>query len=129
MAQFPEPVKRLNFVLSFAQFSGRGEGFGDGLSLDFSCQAKVGAVTRLVGLMTTAFRFSAATADGGEGTAAKVTQIDDAGQNGASLLFERDQRFWQDSTSIPNVSLRKECKHKKRTGHRGTFMSHTRNGL
>jgi hypothetical protein len=78
MAQFPEPVKGLNFVLSLAQFSRRGEGFGDGFSIHFSRQAKVGAVTRLVGLMTTAFRFSATAADGGDGAAAKVTQIDDA---------------------------------------------------
>jgi hypothetical protein len=88
MTQFPEPVKGLDFVLGFTQFSGRGEGFGYGFSIHFSRQAKVGAVTRLVGLMTTAFRFPAAAADSGNGTASKVTQIDDAGQNGASLLFE-----------------------------------------
>jgi len=125
MAQFPKPVKGLNFVLGFAQFSGRGEGFGDGFSIHLSRQAKVGAVGRPVGLMTTAIGFSAAAADGGDGTAAKVTQIGDAGQNSASLLFERDQRFWQDDTFNPNVSLRKEFKYKKGTAHHGAVMSHT----
>jgi hypothetical protein len=41
--------------------------------------------------MTTALRFTAAAADSGDGTAAKIPQIDDAGQNGGPLLFERAQ--------------------------------------
>ena len=93
MAQFPETVKGLDFALRFAQLGGRGEGFTDRFPVHFAREAKVGAVARLVGLMTTAFRLTTTTADGSDGTAAKITQIDDTGQNGAPLLFERNQRL------------------------------------
>jgi hypothetical protein len=43
--------------------------------------------------MTTALRFTTATADGSDGAAPKITQIDDTRQNGAALLFERNQRL------------------------------------
>jgi hypothetical protein len=69
-------AKGLDFALCLAQLSRRGEGLRDGLSIRFSGKAKVGAVSRLVRLMTTAFRFPAPAAGGGEGTAAKIAQID-----------------------------------------------------
>ena len=93
MAQFPETVKGLDFALRPAQLSRGRERFTDRLPIQFAREPEIGAVARLVWLMTTAFRFATATADGGDGTAAKITQIDDAGQNGAPLLFERNQRL------------------------------------
>ena len=47
----------------------------------------------LVWLMTMALRSTTAAADSRDGTAAKITQIDVMRQNGAPLLFERNQRL------------------------------------
>ena len=105
-AQFPETVKVLDFALRLAHLGGRSESFTDRFPIYFAREPEVGAVARLVWLMTTALRFPTATADGRDGTDAKITQIDDAGQNGAPLLFERKQRVWQVARPIPNVSIR-----------------------
>jgi hypothetical protein len=70
--QFPETMKGFDFALRLAQLRRRGEGLTDCLTLDFSRQPEVGSVARLVGLMAAAFRFTAAAADGGDGTAAKI---------------------------------------------------------
>jgi hypothetical protein len=94
-AQFPETVKGLDFALRLAHPGGRGKSFADRFPIHFAREPEVGAVARLVGLMTTALPFPTATADGRDGTAAKITHIDDAGQNGAPLLFERNQRVWR----------------------------------
>jgi len=94
MAQFPETVKGLDFALSFAQLGERGEGFTDRFPVHFAREAEVGAVARLVGLMTTALRLTTTATDGSDGTAAKITQIDDTRQNSAPLLFEHTKRLW-----------------------------------
>ena len=94
MAQFPEAVKGLDFALRLAQLGGRGEGFADRFPIHFARQPEVGTVARLVWLMTTALRFTTTTADGRDGTAAKITQIDDVGQNSAPLLFKRKALLW-----------------------------------
>ena len=86
-------MKGLDFALRSAQLSRGCERFTDRLTIHFAREPEIGAVGRLVWLMTTAFRFATATADGSDGTAAKITQIDDTGQNGAPLLFERNQRL------------------------------------
>jgi hypothetical protein len=93
MAQFPETVKGVDFTLRLAQLGGRGEGFTDRFPVHFAREAEVGAVARLVGLMTAALRLTTTAADGSDGTAAKITQIDDTRQNSAPLLFERNQRL------------------------------------
>jgi hypothetical protein len=64
--------------------------------------------------MTTAFRFPTATTDGRNGTAAEITEIEDAGQNGAPLVFERNERVWQVAPPIltyhyvRNIATKKE---------------------
>ena len=93
MAEFPETVKGLDFTLRLAQLCGRGEGFTDRFPLHFPREPEVGTMARLVWLMTTAPRFPTTAADGRDGTTAKITQIDDMRQNGAALLFERNQRL------------------------------------
>jgi hypothetical protein len=106
-AQFPEMVKCFDFALRFAQLGGRGEGFTDCLSIHFAGEAEVGSVARLVWLMTTALRFTAAAADGGDRTAAKISQIDDAGQNSLSLPFERKtETLAKKETLPPTLSCR-----------------------
>ena len=93
MTQFPETVKCLHFALCLTQLGRRGEGLADRFPIHFASQPEVGAVAWLVRLMTAALRLTTTTADGRDGTAPKVTEIDDAGQDGAPLLFERTQRF------------------------------------
>jgi hypothetical protein len=113
-AQFPEMVKGLDFALRLAHLGGRGEGFTNRFPLHFAREPEVGAVARLIGLMTTALRFPTATADGRDGTAAKITQIDNKGQNGAPLLLERTQRIWQVAPPfltyqyVRNIATKKE---------------------
>jgi hypothetical protein len=123
-AQFPEAGKCLDFALRFAQFGGRSEGLADRFSIFFARQPEVGAVAGLVWLMTTALRFTTAATDSSDGTAAKITQIDNTRQNGTALVFEvtRDS---DKCASNPNVLLRKENDHKKGTAYPFTFMSHT----
>jgi hypothetical protein len=88
-------MKGLDLALRLALFGGRGEGLTNRLPIYFVGQAVIGAVARLVRLMTTAFRLTAAAANGCDGAAAKITQIDDAGQNGGPLLFKRNERVGQ----------------------------------
>ena len=80
--------KCLDFALRFAQFGGRSEGLADRFSIFFARQPEVGAVAGLVWLMTTALRFTTAATDSSDGTAAKITQIDNTRQNGTALVFE-----------------------------------------
>jgi hypothetical protein len=107
-------VKGLDFALRLAHLGGRGEGFTNRFPLHFAREPEVGAVARLIGLMTTALRFPTATADGRDGTAAKITQIDNKGQNGAPLLLERTQRIWQVAPPfltyqyVRNIATKKE---------------------
>jgi len=119
-------VKCFDLALRFAQLGGRGEGFTDCLSIHFAGEAEVGSVAWLVWLMTTALRLTAAAADGGYRTAAKISQIDDAGQNSGPLLFERKQRLWQMAPPILTYQYVRKRATKKGAALPATFMSHTR---
>src|ERR1035441_2000497 len=81
-------MKSLYFTLRLTQFHSRRKGFADGLSVDLASQAKVRAMTGLVGLMTTAVWLSATTVDSGDGTAAKITELEELCENAGTLLFE-----------------------------------------
>ena len=81
-------MKSLYFALRLTQFHSRGEGFADGLSVDLASQAEVGAMTGLVGLMTTTVWFSTTTLDRGDGAAAKITKFQELCENAGPLLFE-----------------------------------------
>src|SRR5580704_6059212 len=65
-AQFPEPLKGLDLALRLAQIGGGSEGFSNRFPLHFAREPEVGAVGRLVGLMTTALWFTTTTADGSD---------------------------------------------------------------
>ena len=119
-------MKGLNFALRFTQLNGRGEGFTDRFSVYFAREAEVRAVARLVWLMTMTLRFTAASADGCDRTAAKITHIDDAGQNGTALLFERNKRLWQMAPPFLTYQYVRNIATKKSTADPSTFMSHTR---
>ena len=118
-------MKGLNFALRFTQLNGRGEGFTDRFSVYFAREAEVRAVARLVWLMTMTLRFTAASADGCDRTAAKITHIDDAGQNGTALLFERNKRLWQMAPPFLTYQYVRNIATKKSTADPSTFMSHT----
>ena len=57
-------------------------------------------MARLVGLMTMAVWLSATAVDSGYGAAAKITQLQDLGQNAGALLFEGDEGIKQKTPPI-----------------------------
>ena len=123
--RFPKAVKGFDFTLCLVQLCRRGEGFTDCLPIDFARQAEVGAVARLVWLMTTALRFTAAAADSGDGTAAKIPQIDDAVQNGGPLLFERAQSVWQVAPRLLTYNyVRNPATNKRNHSCRRIYVAH-----
>jgi hypothetical protein len=81
-------MKSLHLTLRLTQFHSGRKGFADGLSVDLAGETEVRAVTGLVGLMTTTVWLSATAVDGGDGTAAKITQFQDLHENAGTLLFE-----------------------------------------
>ena len=51
--------------------------------------------------------------------------MEDLGNNGGSLLFERGERLGQGYLLSPNISLRKDQRHKKRTPQAShTYVAH-----
>src|ERR1700690_516911 len=88
-------MKCLHLALGLAKFGGGGEAFADRLAIDFARQTEVGAVARLVRLMTMAVWFTATTIDCGDGSAAQITQLQDMGQYAGAQMFEGGQRLRQ----------------------------------
>ena len=78
-------MEGLDLTLGFAQNDRGRERFTDGLALDLSGQAVVRTVAGLIGLMASTIRFSASTADGGDGSTAEIAEVENAGQNSGSL--------------------------------------------
>src|SRR5262249_21217260 len=128
LAQLAESMKRFDLALRLAQLGWGGEGFADCLSIYLTGQAIVRAVARLAWFVAPAIRLSAAASDAANRAAAQVAAIANAPQDLRALLFEHGQRFRQDCASTPNVSIRKEFCHKKRTRPTATVLSRTRPG-
>ena len=99
-------MKSIHLTLRLTQLHGGREGFADRLSVDLASQTEVGTVTGLIGLMTTTVWFSATAVDGGDGTAAKITQFKDLHEDGGALLFEGCEGIRQRAPSNPNVYIR-----------------------
>ena len=85
----------LHLALRLAQFDRRRETLADSLAIDFAGQTEVGAVARLVRLVTMAAWLSTTAVDRGDGTATKITQLQDLGQDARALLFESGEGIRQ----------------------------------
>ena len=94
-AQFSETVKGLHLKLRLAKFGGRGESFADRLPLYLPGQAVVRAMAGLASLMTAAGRLSTGTANRRDRATAEIAEVENAGQNAGSLLFECGERIEQ----------------------------------
>jgi hypothetical protein len=81
-------MKCLHLTLRLAKIRGGREALTDGLPVDLAGQTEVGAMTGLIGQMTTAIRLSTTAVDRGDGSAAKITQLQNLGQYAGALLFE-----------------------------------------
>src|SRR5215472_18258768 len=57
-------------------------------------------MARMAGSMTVAIGFSAATIDGGDGAAPKVTQLKNLDQDVRTLLFQSGEGVWQRAPPI-----------------------------
>src|ERR1700730_12080059 len=93
-------MKSLHLTLRLTQFHSGRKGFADGLSVDLPRQTEVRAVTGLVGLMTTTVWLSATAVDGGDGAAAKITQLQDLHEDAGTLLFEGGEGVRQKAPPI-----------------------------
>ena len=98
-------MKGVHLALRLAQLGRGGEAFADGLATDFTGQPKVRTVARLVRLMAMAVWFSATAVDGGDRTAAKITQLQDSGQERWSAAVRGRRGTWTKGTSYPNVDI------------------------
>jgi hypothetical protein len=112
LRQPTKAVIRLHLSLRLEPFGLTGKGFGDGLSVVLTGEAKVGAVSGMMGLMAVARRLAAGAPRGGDRSAAKVGQSDDFLEDVAALLLQLVERFRhgispeQDIPSCPHVLIR-----------------------
>jgi hypothetical protein len=75
--------------------SGRGsKGLGHGLPIDGTGQAKLGGVTRIVGMSAMASGLSAAARDGANRAWAQIAKVADLAQDLRALDFQSRQRIW-----------------------------------
>ena len=81
-------MKSLYLSLRLAQFCGRGKALADGLTIDLAGQTEVRSVAGLVGLMTMTVGLSTATVDRRNGTATKITDLQNLGQDAGAVLLE-----------------------------------------
>ncbi len=93
-------MKGIYLVLRLALFHRGREAFADGLSVDLTGQTEVGAVTGLVGLMTTTVWLSATTLNGSDGATAKITQFQNLHEDAGTLLFEGNEGVRQRAPPI-----------------------------
>ena len=108
-------MKCLHLTLRLAQFRGGRKALADGLSVDLASQTEVGAVTGLVRPMTMAVWFSATAVDGGDGAAAKITQLQDLRQDAGALLFEGGEGLRQRAPPILTYTYVRIIPRKKKT--------------
>ena len=88
-AEFAKALEVVDLALGLAAMGGRNEGLADAFPVDLPCQTVVGTMGGLAGLMAAASRFAAAAADGGDGSATEVTQIEDTREDSGPLTLER----------------------------------------
>src|SRR5215472_17952809 len=81
-------MKGLHLALRIARLGGGREAFADGLALDLAGETAVGAVARLVGLMTMAVWFSATAMNSGDRAATEITQLQELAEQSGTRLFE-----------------------------------------
>jgi hypothetical protein len=91
LTELPKAVEGFHLVSCLLQFSGAKESLGYGFPFYFSGKPEIRAVTWLIGLMTAAVGFPAATADSTNRATAKVTQLQDLAENRGPPLFESSE--------------------------------------
>jgi hypothetical protein len=69
------------------------EGFGNGPALNLVCEAEVGAMARMVGLMTMTAGLAAEASDAGDRTTAEVTEPGDLANQLGALVFQSVKRL------------------------------------
>ena len=77
----------LHLSLRLAQFGRGGKRFGDGLSVSFAGEAKVGTVSGMMRLVAMTVRLAAGAVRGRDGSAAKVGQLHDFLEDALALLL------------------------------------------
>src|SRR5205823_6811747 len=83
----------LHLLLGLAQFQGVGEGLGHGFAFHLACEAVVGTMSGMMGLMTVATGLAAGSAKGGDGTAPKVGKVKNLLQDVISVLLQSGKGF------------------------------------
>src|SRR5438034_3287522 len=86
--QLAKAMIAFHLLLGLAQLEGRGEGFGHGFAFDLACQAVVGTMPGVMGLMTVTAGFAAGSAGGGDGAATKIGKVKNLLQDEISLLHQ-----------------------------------------
>src|SRR3954454_17593378 len=81
-------MEHFHLTLGLAQLRGRGEALADGLAVHFAGQTEVRAMAGLARLMAMTGGVSAASVDGGDGAATKVSQLKNPPEDVRALLFE-----------------------------------------
>jgi hypothetical protein len=119
-------MKGLHLTLRLAEFGGGREAFAYGLALDLAGQTEVGAVARLVGLMTMAVWFSATAMDSGDGAAAKITQLQELTEQSGTMLFEGGEGVRQKGPPIRTYIYVRIITTKKKTAKSALYVSRTR---
>jgi hypothetical protein len=93
LAEFLKAMKLGDLLLGLAQCRRVGEGLRDRLAGHSVGQAKLGIVSRVVGLGAMAGRLTTALAHGGNGAGAKVPQAEEFLQDLGAFGFQGSERF------------------------------------